>query len=61
MLNDDEIRVDSYKLADGRRTRRMTHLATGLYVDEGPDSEESVYVRLRKLKEKLAAKLSEES
>lgn len=59
MLHDDEIQVDSYRLQDGRRVYRMTHIATGLFVQDEPDSEEAIVSRVRKLKAKLEARVAE--
>lgn len=54
MLDDDEIRVDSYKLVSGHRVYRMTHLASGIFVDEeSMMSAESLSNRLRMLRQRL--------
>ena len=55
MLNEDDIQVDSYLLEDGRRVYRMTHIATGVFVEDEPDKEEAIILRMRKLKDKLEA------
>jgi hypothetical protein len=58
MLKDEEIRVDSYRLEDGRRAYQMTHLPSGVSVEDDADSDEAILTRLRKLREQLEAAIA---
>ncbi|MGH7134218.1 MAG: hypothetical protein ACREHD_00675 [Pirellulales bacterium] len=54
-LNEQEIQFDTYQLEDGRRVCRMTHIPTGIYVEDDGERDRSVYERMDALTVALEA------
>lgn len=61
MLNDADVQVDSYGLKGGHRVYRATHIPTGVFVEDSPDSDEAIVVRVRKLMETLESKVADKT
>jgi hypothetical protein len=56
-MNASEILHESFRLGDGRRLYRMTHLPTGATVEESESSDEPVVLRWEKLMILLVAEV----
>lgn len=52
-----EIKQESYQLADGRRLYRMTHIPTGMSVEEFDSSDIAVVERWQNLLDILARRI----
>jgi hypothetical protein len=59
MFNDEDIEIRLTKLQSGLRLIRVTHIATGIYVEDSGDPaiDESIVRRTNELKQALESKV----